>query len=191
VSDSKLPERLANKLAAGQRITITVEYSCLDKVQQENMTTLRRWHDEGIVELQGTEAMIIEFEKTSPGVRARLEEQFLGLTKLRPEFGTELGHWALGVGALGMATTLRNGKDALDYHSEFQQIMFPKGYRTENDFYDVMHISIHYLFGRDIFITKNLKDFKVGKLRQKFNGLVILTPAECVDVLNKWCSRYP
>ena len=58
-----LSKHLRDKLARGQQITITVEYSCLDKQQQQDISTLRRRHDEGLVELRGTEAMIKEYPK--------------------------------------------------------------------------------------------------------------------------------
>lgn len=109
-----------DKLANRQKITVTTDYSCLDKREreQQDMATLRRWHDEGLIELQGTEAMIEEFERASPGVKARLEQQYLGLEKLIPEFGTVLGSWRLGYGRLGEVGTLRDGKDALHYYSD-------------------------------------------------------------------------
>ena len=56
--------------------------------------------------------------------------------------------------------------------------------RLENAYYDVMHVSTHYIFGRDIFLTKD-KDFDAEKLREKFEGLGILTPQECADTLQE------
>jgi len=82
------------------------------------------------------------------------------------------------------APTLRKGKDALDYFAKFQQVMFPNGFRSKNDFYDVMHISIPYLFSRDIFLTRNWHDFRADKLQEKFSDLVILTPQQLINVLN-------
>lgn len=176
-----------DKLANRQKITVTTDYSCIDQFEKQDMATLRRWHDEGLIELQGTEAMINEFERTSPHVKALLEQQYLGLEKLIPEFGTALGLWRLGHGRLGEVGTLRDGKDALHYYPEFQELMFPNFWHGSSEqrlsnFMDVMHISIHYLFARDIFLTRD-RHFKADKLRRKFSDLVILTPQHFVDVL--------
>lgn len=190
-----LCRHVRDKLANRQKITVTTDYSCLDKCEQQDMATLRRWHDEGLIELQGTEAMIEEFERASPSVKAKLEQQYLGLEKLIPEFGTVLGSWRLGYSRLGEVGTLRDGKDALDYYSEFQELMFANFGHVSSEqrvrnFRDVMHISIHYLFARDIFLTRNVRHFKADKLRRKFSDLVILTPKQCVDVLeNATISR--
>lgn len=61
--------------------------------------------------------------------------------------------------------------------------MFPKGFPSKNDFYDVMHISIPYLFSRDIFLTRNWHDFRADKLQEKFSDLLILTPQQLIIVL--------
>jgi hypothetical protein len=179
-------DSLRDKLAKRQPITITVEYSCLDKQgQQEDMSMLKRWHDEGVVQLQGTEAMIAEFEKANPGVKEKLEGQYSCLAKLTPSFGTDLGHWRLGRGRLGVATTLRNGRDFFAYCREFEQLMFPNGCGKPQDVHDVEHISIHYLFARDMFITRNTHHFRAEELVRGFADLTVLTPGQCVDTLHK------
>jgi hypothetical protein len=182
--DAGTVKSLRDRLAKRQPITITVEYSCLDKQgQREDMRMLNRWNDEGVVQLRGTAAMVAEFEKANPGVKERLEEQYSYLGKLTPLLGSDLGHFRLNRGALGVATTLRNGRDFLDYCSEFGQLMFPNGCGNPQDVYDVEHVSIHYLFARDIFITRNTHHFRAEELRQRFTDLVVMTPELCVHTL--------
>jgi len=185
-NDAPTSESLRDKLAKGQPITITVEYSCLDwPGPKKDMITLNGWHDKGLVQLKATAAMIAEFEKANPGVKENLEEQYSCLAKLSPSFGTQLGHWRLGKGQLGMATTLRDGRDAFYYHAEFERIMFPNGCTKPQDVYDVEHIAVHYLFARDIFITRNTHHFRWADLRQRFTDLIVLTPEQCVEDLRK------
>lgn len=179
-------ESLTEKLASRRPITITVEYSCLDRQgPKEDMIALKGWHEKGIVQLQGTEAMIAEFEKANPGVREKLEEQYSFLSKLHPSFGSELGRMRLGRAQLGMTTTLRHGKDALDYYREFERLVFPNGCGRAQDVHDVEHISIHYLFGRDVFITRNTRHFRAEEMRERFADLIVLTPSQCVEVLRR------
>lgn len=180
----KLSQDLVNKFIKGHQITVTIDYSCIDKVQQNDMTTLRVWHNKGLVELKGTEAMIAEFDKANPGIKAKLEEQFLSFGKLKPRLGAVFNRSMFNNVTFNEAPTLRNGKDVLAYYAEFQQVMFPKGVQSKNDFYDVMHISVHYLFSRDVFLTRNVRHFRADKLQEKFGDLVILTPQQFIDLLN-------
>lgn len=183
-NSKKLSQYLADKLANKHQVTVTIDYSCIDKELQRDMATLRSRPYEGFVNMQGTEAMIAEFENVNPSVKAKLEEQFLSVRKLKPKSGALFNRRMFNSAAFNEAPTLRNGKDALDYFAEFQQVMFPKGFRSKNDSYDVMHISIHYLFSRDIFLTRNWHDFRADKLQEKFSDLVILTPQQLINVLN-------
>ena len=192
--DNELLEYIDNKLTHGKPITVTADYSCLDKEQQPDMDTIWGWSGKGIIKLEGTEAMVKEFDKASPNVREKLEEQYLRLDKLKPLPGTP---GALFNRALFNQApfnqgpthpTTRDGKDVHYYFSEFRRLMFPKGFQCENDSHDVMHISIHYLFTRDIFLTRNIRHFAEDRLQQRFEDLAILTPHKFVNLFNRVLS---
>jgi hypothetical protein len=185
VIDNELFKNFILKLTDEEPITVSVDYSCLDKVPQNDMVMLKDWARKGIVELKGTETMVSEFNKANPGVREKLKEQYLSLGKLKPSPGALFGRCVFGEVMFGEPSTMRDGKDVRYYSSEFKKSMFPRGCRSENDFYDIMHISIHYLFARDIFLTRNVKHFRADELRQQFKGLAVLTPCECVSLLNR------
>lgn len=183
--DNELFKNFNLKLTHGEPITVSVDYSCLDKELQHDMVMINGWDRKGIVELKGTETMVSEFNKANPRVREKLKEQYLSLGKFKPSSGALFGSCMFNEVVFNEPPTMRNGKDVSYYFSEFKKLMFPRGFRSENDCYDVMHISIHYLFSRDIFLTRNVKHFVADELQQRFNDLAILTPCECVNLLNR------
>ena len=185
VIDNELFNNFNLKLTHREPITVSVDYSCLDKKLQYDMALINGWDRKGIVELKGTETMVSEFNKANPGVREKLKEQYLSLGKLKPSPGGLYGHFMYNEVVFNAPPTMRYGKDVSYYSSEFKKLMFPRGFQSENDYYDVMHISIHYLFARDIFLTRNVKHFRTNELQQRFNDLAILTPCECVNLLNR------
>lgn len=184
-------EELKERWKKGERITVTVDYSCLDKVKRNVMAELETWSKKGVIEMKGTEAMEIEFhERSPPSVRAKLKEQFGFYEKLVPMTSCALGEATLGRFGLGEMGTVREGKGIFDYDKEFQTAMFPDLYKLSENArkraaYDVMHISIHYVFGRDIFLTKNVKEFRSSRVKKKFPDLFVLTPEELVDLLER------
>lgn len=178
-----LSEYIISKLRFRKPVTVTVDFSCLDKVIQDDMRVIWGW-DKGIVELKAAKDMISEFDKANPNVKQKLKEQYLRLSKLKPSPGAILNQCMFNEVAFNEPPTTRDGKDVSYYFSEFKKLMFPEELRNENDFYDVMHISIHYLFVRDIFLTRNVKHFMADKLQQRFKNLAILTPCECVNLFN-------
>lgn len=173
------------KLTHGEPITVSVDYSCLDKKLQHDMAMINGWDRKGIVDLKGTDIMVREFNRANPGVREKLKEQYLSLGKLKPSPGALYGRAMFNEVMFNAPPTTRDRKDVSYYFSEFKKMMFPRGFRSENDYYDAMHISIHYLFARDIFLTRNVKHFRVDELQQRFEDLAILTPYECVNLLNR------
>jgi len=188
--DNELLELIISRLTNGKSITMTLDYSCLDKKQQPDMDPIWDWNRTGMIELKGTEELVREFDKAGPDIREKLEEQYLKLGKLKPspgKPGAVLGLFMLGeaaLGDLGVPPTMRDGKDVRHYFSEFSRLMFPEGFRRENDFHDVMHISIHYLFARDIFLTRNTRHFPADRLQQQFEGLTVLTPDKFVTLFS-------
>ena len=186
--DNGLLNNFNLKLTRREPITVTVDYSCLDKKPQDDMALIKGWDRKGIVELKGTESMVSEFNKANPGVREKLKEQYLSLGKLKPSPGALFGRSMFNEVMFNEGPTSRDGKDVSYYVAEFKKSMFPRGFRNENDYYDVMHIAIHYLFARDIFLTKNVKHFRANELQQRFKDLVILTPHEFVNLLNPYVS---
>lgn len=191
---NELFECILNKLTHGKPIAITVDYSCLDKKQQPDMGPLWGWNREGIIELKGTKEMISEFDKASPSVREKLHEQYLRLDKIKPlpsHPGALFDALAFDEAAFDEGVTpptTRGGKDVSYYFSEFRGLMFPRGFQCENDSHDVMHISIHYLFSRDIFLTRNPRHFPEDRLQQRFEDLAVLTPDEFANLLNRVLS---
>jgi len=186
--DSELLAYISNKLTHETPVRLTADYSCLDKRQQPDMDTIWAWTGKGIVEMEGTEAMIKEFDRASPGVREKLMVQYLRLNKLKPSPGALPNQCAFNEVAFNEPPTTRDGNDVRYYFSEFKNLMFPGGLRQESDFHDVMHMSIHYLFARDIFLTKNPKHFPANRLQQRFDDLAILTPDEFVELFNRVLS---
>ena len=67
--DNELFKNFNLKLTHGEPITVSVDYSCLDKQLQHDMIIINGWDSEGIVELKGTETMVCEFNKANPGVQ--------------------------------------------------------------------------------------------------------------------------
>ena len=81
--DRNLVQKLAQKHSIGEKITTTIEYSCLDRRGEPTaMVTLRRLQDDGLVDIKAAEEIKNEFELASPNVKRRLEEQYLGIPKL-------------------------------------------------------------------------------------------------------------
>jgi len=150
---------------------------------QDDMRVIWGW-DKGILELKAAEDMTSEFDKANPDVKQKLKEQYLRLSKLKPSPGASFDQCMFNEVAFDEPPTMRDGKDVNYYFAEFKKLMFPEGLRSENDFYDVMHISIHYLFSRDVFLTRNLRHFDPDKLQEKFKDLVILTPQQFLNLLN-------
>ena len=176
-------ECIISKLRSRKPVTVTVDFSCLDKVMQDDMRVIWGW-DKGILELKAADDMTSEFDKANPDVKKKLKEQHLRLSKLKPSPGALFNQCMFNEVAFNESPTTRDGKDVSYYFSEFKKLMFPEGLRNENDFYDVMHISIHYLFSRDVFLTRNLHHFGPDKLQEKFKDLVILTPQQLLNLLN-------
>jgi len=190
--DRDLVQKLAQKHPIGDRITITVDYCCLDRNGESvDMATLRQWQDYGLVEIVATEAMEEEWDATNPNVKDKLRDQVLRLEKIFPEYPSEIGKAVIGRSAIGEGGTVRDDKDIYDYCHEFIELMFPnfasfgQGKKVSS-FQDAMHVSIHYLFNRDIFLTLD-SDFMRNrkKLSEKFDDLHILTPKECVSLLQE------
>jgi len=182
--DHELLKWINDKLVNGEKLTVTVDYSCLDKVQQPDMSAIWSWNREGIIEITGTIELATEFDKASPGVREKLKDQYLPLDKLKPSPGAVFGECMFDEVVFDEPPTMREGKGVSHYFSEFRRLMFPAGLRNENDFHDVMHISIHYLFSRDVFLTRNLRHFNPRRLRERFKDLVVLTPEQLLDLLD-------
>jgi hypothetical protein len=176
-------ENIISKLRFGKPVAVTVDFSCLDKVIQPDMKAVWDW-DKGILELKAAKDMISEFDKANPNVKQKLMEQYLRLSKLKPSPGAVFNQCMFNEVAFNEPPTTRDGKDVSYYFSEFKKLMFPAELGNENDFYDVMHISIHYLFSRDVFLTRNLRHFSPHELQKKFKDLVILTPQQLLNLLN-------
>jgi len=202
--DRALVQKLAQKHANGETITITVDYSCLDQGEehQQAMATLLQWAEEGLIDIKAAEQISNEFERANPNVKPKLEEQYLRVRRLCLEDPAIIGMGRIGRFRIGGAGTVRNGRNIYYYFEEFKNIMFPQFDRLSeikrvNAYYDVMHVSTHYILGRDIFLTKDNhfgpkdKGSDAEELRKKwemfwgkFEDLIILTPEDCVEILD-------
>jgi len=187
-----LVQNLALKYASGERITITIDYSCLDKRgATPAMTILNGLQDNGLVEIKAAKEIEDEFERTNPNVKTKLEEQYLGASKLVLKKTAIFGQVAFNECAFNDAGTQRDGKQITHYFEEFKNIMFPdfntlNKKRRANAYYDVMHIATHYIFQRDIFLTKDKHYLDCEKLIKKFNELLIMTPEDCAKLLKEY-----
>ena len=182
-----LMERVAQKYANGDRITITVDFSCLDKKKQPDMAALIQWQENGLVQMSGAEEIIKEFERANPNVRERLEEQYLCIDPLLRQKPAIFNMVGFNEATFDGEGTTRNGKRIDYYFEKFKNAMFPdfgtlEARVNENALCDVWHVSTHYIFGRDIFLALD-KHFVPEKLSKKFPDLIILTPTECVNIL--------
>ena len=190
-------ERIRQKCRRRKTIMVTVDYSCLNKKgESEDMIKLRERSQKGLTNMKGTEHMDKEFYETSPPtVRARLREQFEFFQKLYPEDPAIIGKARIGRFRIGGEGTVRDGKDTFDYFNEFKTLMYPdfddlseeNKKRTNND---LMHLAIHYVFERDVFLTMDKKFRKRSEaLTQRFPDLVIMTPRELVSFLGSVTTR--
>jgi len=172
-------------------ITITVDYSCIDKIKQEDMTLVRNYEKKGIIELKATLIMDDEFNKANTNVQSKLREQYLGLKKFKPSRGAIFNGFMFNELRFNAPPTLRDDKNGEYYFNEFAKIMFPSGIKNENDFYDVWHLAIHYIFQRNLFLTRNIRHFNNPRFSEKYVDLIILTPLELVSLLSNYCGKYP
>jgi hypothetical protein len=184
-------ERVAPEYADGERITITVDFSCLDKKQQPDMATLRQWQEDGLVEIRKAEEIENEFRQANPHVREKLKEQYFNIDPLRLEDPAIFGMARFDRATFDGEGTLRDGKRIDYYFKQFKDVMFPRFDRLSEEnkkraFSDVMYVSTHYILERDIFLTRNIKHFAPKELRGKFPDLSILTPIECINCLKKY-----
>jgi len=169
-------------------ITITVDYSCLDKVKQQDMDILQNYEQRGVIELKAAITMDDEFNKANPDVQSRLREQYLGLEKIKPSPGAVFNGFMFNELPFNAPPTLRDGKDGEYYFNEFAKIMFPSGIKNENDFHDVWHLAIHFLFQRNLFLTRNIRHFNNPRFSEKYVDLIILTPLELASLLSNYCG---
>jgi hypothetical protein len=183
-------ERAKEKCRRREAITVTIDFSCLDKGgERKDMRKLRILSERGLIEMKGTEHMDKEFYEESPAtVRAKLRRQLEFFEKLYPEDPAIIGKMRIGRFRIGGEGTVREGKDVFDFFQEFKPLMFPNfdGLSETNqkrDIQDIMHLSIHYVFKRDIFVTRNIRHFRTEALTRRFPNLVILTPKELVDFM--------
>ena len=184
-------ERVAQKYASGERITITVDFSCLEREEEKqgDMAALIQWQEDGLVEISAAEEIIREFERANPEIRPRLEEQYLSVDRLLRQKPAIFNMVGFNEATFDGEGTTRDGKRIDYYFEEFKNAMFPdfgtlEPGVNENAYNDVMHVSTHYIFGRDIFLTGD-KHFAPEKLRKKFPDLTILTPTDCVNMLKE------
>lgn len=186
-------ERLTRKCERRETITVTVDYSCLDKRgESEDMIKLRNLSQRGFIEMKATEHMDKEFYESSPaGVRAKLREQFEFYEKLYPEDPAIIGKARIGRFRIGGEGTVREGKDVFDHFNEFKPLMYSdfdslsdeNKKKADND---LMHLSIHYVFERDIFLTKDEKfQTRTVALERRYPDLVAMTPKQLVDFLEQ------
>jgi len=186
-------ERLEQKSRRSEMIRVTIDYSCLSKKgETKDMTKLKNFARRRLIGMKGTEHMDKEYYESSPAnVRAKLKKQFESFQKLYPEDPAVLGEARLGRFRLGGEGTVRDGKGTFDFFNEFKALMYPdfdslseeNKKRTEND---IMHLSIHYVFERDVFLTKDEKlVVRSEALGQRFPDLVIMKPEQLVSFLVK------
>lgn len=174
---------IISKLKSGRSVTVTVDFSCLDKLIQPDMEAV--WGlNKGILELKAAKDIVDEFDKANPNVKQKLMEQYLGLSKLKPSPGAVFGQCMFGEVAFNEPPTTRDEKDADYYFSEFRKLMFPRASHMESNFHDVRHISIHYLFCRDVFLTRNSHHFKPHKLQERFKDIVVLDPQQLLYLVS-------
>jgi len=119
-----------------------------------------------------------------------LTKQFQSFSKLSPDDPAIWGRMRWGHFRWGGGGTTRDGKDVFDYAKEFRPQMFPDFDRLSdstkrNALDDVMHLSIHFVYGRDIFLTRNVKHFKTETLVKTYPDIVVLDPQELVDILDR------
>lgn len=139
--------------------------------------------------MKATEHMDKEFYESSPAaVRVKLRQQFEFFQKLYPEDPAVIGKARIGRFRIGGKGTVRDGKDTFDYFNEFKALMYPdfdnlsdeNKKRTVND---LMHLSIHYVFGRDVFLTKDERfKTRARTLERIYPDLIVMTPKQLVDL---------
>ena len=151
---------------------MTIDTCCINvRRQRPALNRLEEWHNQGVIEIFRTEIMNEELKGESRRRKAR---------KYSEDEGTP--HWEY--------TTFDykgfGGEDPEVYpFHELVEIVFPNldisDAKYDNKVRDAEHLSTHYQYKRDFFVTMDKALIhKKRELKEKY-GIVILTPEECVQ----------
>jgi len=193
--DADSLKKLEQKITKGNTITVTIDYNLLNKRgEDDEMKRLNALRDRGVIDIMATNQMAKEYyDQTPPEIQKGLSKKFELFAKLSPEYPARYGTARYGASRYGGGGTTRDGKDVDDWFGEFRPLMFPHfdrlnatNQRRAND--DVMHLSIHHVFGRDVFATRNIKHFRTEALIKTFPEVVVLEPRELLAIIDRSTS---
>ena len=189
--DKNLRDLIAQKLKKWERLTVTLDYGVHHRDNPDDEVKIAEWAEKGLIEVSDTEATLEELKRADPRIKELLETKMERYPKLMPQDPAILGMARLGRFALGSLGTTRDGKHIYEIIEEFQSVMFPdfdklRGKTRINAYHDVLHISCHYAFNRDVFLTRNLRHFE--KVLAKHPDIVIASPEKFTEI-SKDCFK--
>jgi len=175
------------RLRRKERITVTFDYGVHDSGNPPYEAEITKWAEKGWIEVSDTEATLLEFERLNPEAKVRevLEPKMKRYPKLMPQDPAIFGIARYGRAAYGSLGTTRDGKHIYQIMEEFKKIMFPNFDKLKEEtkiraHYDILHISCHYIFNRDVFLTRNFKHFE--KVLETHKDIVITTPETFIEI---------
>lgn len=181
----KLGDLITQRLKKGEKLTVSLDYGVHDKGNPRYEMDMAEWAQEGFIGVSDTEATLEEFNRAGLQAKKLLEPKMTRFPKLMPDDPAEYGKMRYGRSAYGSPSTTRDGKHIYQVIEEFQKLMFPDFHGLEaknriNAYYDILHISCHYIFHRDVFLTRNLKHFE--KIMERCPNVVITCPEKFVEI---------
>lgn len=176
----------------GEKLTVTLDYGVHDKKNPPYETKIAEWVGKGWIEVRDTKATLEEFERVNPEAKKLLqvlEPKMKLYPKLKPKRPAIFGKVLFNESTFNDPGTTRDGKDIYEIMEEFKQVIFPdfdklEGGTKRRAYYDILHISCHYIFNRDVFVTKDLRHFK--KVIERCTNVVITSPAMFVKIGSKY-----
>ena len=159
---------------------IVIDANCINSLGRiEAMNQLEAYHDAGIIELLRTSTLHKEFSKATTQKDKAIKYQTIGASSYHQSLDDENFPEAMGGGVLGH-----------EDHGLFKKF-FPNkqtGKGHKNSIRDILHIQQAMLNHCDYFITEE-KALRRGS--QHVPGLIITTPEECLETLEKeYISSY-
>jgi len=155
---------------------LTLDTGCINaKGKNEALNVLERWAQEGLLELQRSDAMLEEIEGEARVAKAEAMAEHPGLFILDQ--------------------SVLDGPDVLagpDLEADLQGLLFPTAHPlTDNQSNDVEHLRLHVLTGGDVFVTLNRNDFITRGRQEALRacGIWVMQPPEIVELLKnlyKW-----